>query len=156
MLELTFLALLAATAVAVLIWGQAPERLGLAVLTAGVIATALVGYDPSYRNGMMRWGVFIVDTAVLGLLVGLAMWANRIWTLWFSALQAVTVMAHLINWSSGGIHPWAYAASIQVTGMLMPPCLAFGAYCVRQRNKRGEAWPAWSNISRPSAATRAP
>lgn len=138
-----FYLVLTAACISAARWGEKPEQIAAAAMVMGAVLTRLVGHGLGDAD-QIRWGVFAVDLLLLSILFGLALNANRIWPIWLAALQCVTVLAHLIHWLEGDRHAWVYAASITVTGYLMPPLVICAAWRVRQRRKRGERAPCWS------------
>jgi hypothetical protein len=132
--------------------GAAPERCVAVALVLAAIATAVTGIGLA-APGEVRWGVFAVDTALLMALLAITLRARRFWTLPLCSLQLLTVLAHCAHAMIPESPAWPYAASIMWTSLLMPPILAYGTYCHRQRLKLTGADRSWRISSRPSPAT---
>lgn len=126
--------------------GGPPERLTGIVFVVAAVATALVdALDPSVP-GHTRFGVLTVDLLTLAALLVMALRAHRIWTIWTTALQLLTVMAHVANIVAPTKVSWAYAASIILSGFLMPPILAYGTYQHHKRRRSIGSDRAWSRF----------
>jgi hypothetical protein len=69
--------------------GGAPEKVGAAIFAIATILSTLAMSGRGYRYEWLEEGVFIVDLATMVALVGLALQANRFWTLWVAALQII-------------------------------------------------------------------
>ncbi|UVO53048.1 hypothetical protein [Sphingomonas sp. SUN039] len=129
------------------ICGGAPERLTAVALVAAALATFIFG-SGAYTGGQIRWAIFAIDATLLLALVLIALRANRIWPLWMSALQLITVAAHVLNMISSNRNPWAYVASITVTSFLMPPVLVYGTYSLQRRRRVQGPQTSWSSFLR--------
>lgn len=91
-----------------LVWrGHAVERIAIAVILAGTIATPLTD---GFEAGGVRWGVTGVDLIVL---IGVFLLANRIdrwWLLSAASLQLLALMTHLTP-----LLGWQVATAAEVT-----------------------------------------
>ena len=126
--------------------GGLPERLTALVFVLAAVLTAIVdALDPS-APGHTRFGVLAVDVVTLIALLATALYAHRIWTIWTTALQLLTVIAHVANIVAPTHSAWAYAASIILSGFLMPPILAFGTWQHRKRRLARGVDRAWSRF----------
>jgi hypothetical protein len=125
--------------------GGTPERLIAGMFIIATAATAATGLDEP-RLGQTRWGVFAVDLALFIGLGTLALKANRIWPIWITSLQLVTVLSHLINIIMPGLRPAAYVWSITLTSLFMTWALAAATYMHRRRLKQQGADRSWSHF----------
>lgn len=125
-----------------LIWGGFPER-GVALTwlivfeLASVIATSVFGHN----NQLVT-----IDTinaakdVIAGLLfVSIALFANRMYTLWIAGLQLLAVFGHLSRGLSELMSPIAYAVMQTVPGWLQLFMLGFGVlFHIRRKRKFGK------------------
>jgi hypothetical protein len=127
--------------------GGPPERLTAAIFVLAAVSTAIVdALDPS-APGHTRFGVLAIDVITFAALLAIALYAHRIWTLWTTALQLLTVLAHVANILAPTQSAWAYAASIILSGFLMPPILGYGTWQHRKRLQTHGTDQAWSSFS---------
>src|SRR3546814_9683392 len=96
--------------VAALRWGAGPERICAAALLAMNVADriyhALVGRGTIY--GSVDIGHLIIDMLVAAVFIGVALKANRVYPLWLSAFQLVSVVSHFAREESRKIAELAY------------------------------------------------
>ena len=75
--------------------GGWPERAGALLLIAGSLLTLAVNSPLPARYADVETGILIVDVAVLLGFLALALFTDRYWPLWTTALQLLVVLAHL-------------------------------------------------------------
>ncbi len=126
--------------------GGSPERLTALIFVTAAVSTAIVDALEPTAPGHTRFGVLIIDVITLIALLSIALYAHRIWTIWTTALQLLTVIAHVANIVAPSHSPWAYAASIILSGFLMPPILAYGTWQHRKRQHAHGTDRAWSRF----------
>lgn len=91
--------------------GGAEERFVASVCLLASLATKLVLSPLSERYTAVEHGVFLIDVAVLGAFVVLALWSHRFWPLWIAGLQLTTSMSHFLKATNLDLMPQAYAAA---------------------------------------------
>ena len=92
-----FLGLQLAVSGYALLRGGAPERVTAIALTLAVaLGMALQASFPA-RFYHVDLGVMAIDVALFGVLVALALYADRWWTLWVAAMQGLGAGAHIIK-----------------------------------------------------------
>lgn len=123
--------------------GGVPERIGVAILIAAILGSALVpaASEPRFRG--FEWGVAAVDAAMLLALVALALRAQRYWPMWMAAVLVATVVTHLLMLSPR-LMPWSYSVAIAAWSYPNPLLLAAGAWRHRRRVRIYGDDPPWS------------
>jgi hypothetical protein len=89
--------------------GGTPERAAAALLFSAAALSWIVIGDGKRGFSHAEWGLFIVDFALALSLIGLALWADRYWPMWLSALQVVSVLMHPAFGLSQSKMAFAYA-----------------------------------------------
>ncbi|HEX8534774.1 MAG TPA: hypothetical protein VF662_11450 [Allosphingosinicella sp.] len=145
--KLIFWALTALCGGYALLRGGAPERIGAATIILGSLLTVALGSAWADRFEYVEVGVFLVDVVVLAVFVLLAVFADRFWPLWVSALQAIGVLAHLARALEPNLMPWAYGVALAMGVYPMLLLLALGTWRHRKRLAAGAADPSWSRSS---------
>ncbi len=77
--------------------GGAPERLTAIALAGAFLLTLGLQSSMSARFVHVEFGILAVDIGLFGVLVALALYADRWWTLWVAAMQGLGAGAHLIK-----------------------------------------------------------
>ncbi|MBU3971537.1 MAG: hypothetical protein KKE42_08930 [Alphaproteobacteria bacterium] len=117
------LALLIVSA-AVALWRGGPwERTTAAVLVLTWIGTALAPFDPARPP----WVAIALDGATLLLLLYLALYSKRRWTVWATAFQFLLMANHLAFVRFHELEQWAYVTAYYVWGDAVLLCLIAGA-----------------------------
>ncbi|MGH6616845.1 hypothetical protein [Sphingomonas sp.] len=80
-----------------LLRGGAPERVTAIALTLAVLLGMVLQVSFPTRFYHVDLGVMAIDVALFGVLVALALYADRWWTLWVAAMQGLGAGAHLIK-----------------------------------------------------------
>lgn len=75
--------------------GGWPERAGALLLILGSLLTLAVNSPTSERYADVEVAILIVDASVLLGFLALALFTDRFWPLWTTALQLLVVLAHL-------------------------------------------------------------
>ncbi len=75
--------------------GDEPEKIGGATYVLAWFASMLV-QDDSQLYGV-QWGMFALDTLVMGVYGTLAWKSRRAWPVWVCALQLLAVMSHIMS-----------------------------------------------------------
>lgn len=94
---------------AAFVFGGREERLGMAIIVAGSIATALLTPSGVFRFDSMAVQIFISDTVILIALIWLCFSSQKYWPIWVASLQLITVAIHLVELAIPQTVPKAYA-----------------------------------------------
>lgn len=95
------------------VWrGGTPERTTAAVLVLTWIGTALAPFDPTRPP----WVAIGLDGATLLLLLYLALYSKRRWTVWAAAFQFLLMANHLAFVRFHELEQWAYVTAYYVWG----------------------------------------
>ena len=118
--------------------GGMPERIvGLSLLIAGGLTR--LAYAPfAERFVSVDWGVLAVDLGLLAILLGVALHADRFWTLWLAAFHLLGTGGHLVRSLDHGIEPIAYAILLASWSYPMILLLVIGTARHARRRKRGQ------------------
>ena len=140
-----FIVLLASIATALLRGGQ-PEKWGArALIVMTIVQFVGVGVF-GVRFGQVDWFPFAVDLIGLASFTAIALFARRIWPLWASALQLVSLTAHFFRVVDIHLHPTVYwlMKSAPTFGVCL--ILLFATALHRRRLKasgRDASWTEW-------------
>lgn len=108
----------------VALWRGGPwERTTAAVLVLTWIGTALAPFDPARPP----WVAIALDGATLLLLLYLALYSKRRWTVWATAFQFLLMANHLAFVRFHELEQWAYVTAYYVWGDAVLLCLIAGA-----------------------------
>lgn len=116
--------------------GGSPERLGTAFYVTAYVATIVAAIHRNSAFSGIEWRVFATDALLALALVGLAMYANRYWTIWAASLQIVAVMAHFAKLVVPDIAAKAYAMILTTWSYAALPLLIAGTWRHRSRIKQ--------------------
>lgn len=109
---------------AVALWRGGPwERTTAAVLVLTWIGTTLAPFDPARPP----WVAIALDGATLLLLLYLALYSKRRWTVWATAFQFLLMANHLAFVRFHELEQWAYVTAYYVWGDAVLLCLIAGA-----------------------------
>jgi hypothetical protein len=97
------------TAIIACRFGEKDEKIGIALIAAGSLATYLVTAGGKQSFLTMEWGIFLSDIVVFAAFVNLSLSSQKFWPIWVSSLQLVTVMTHIADLSIPNSLPNAYA-----------------------------------------------
>jgi hypothetical protein len=136
-------------------WGGGPERATAAILIwfriadwayHGIFQQALHLTDIDFAHALID---FVAGVAAFAI----AVFANRIYTLWFAAAQLLAVLAHIARMLAVAIHPLAYAVMMMAPSYLQMLLLAGGIWAHHHRVRRCGPYRSWRLSSNPSPAT---
>jgi hypothetical protein len=137
-------------------WGGGPER-----ILAGVLIWFKVGDLLNHRffqiDGhylTVDTGHLVIDLVALGVVVAVALKANRVYPLWFAAFQLLAVMAHLARDLARDTAPIAYLAMYIGPSYFQIFLLAGGIWWHRWRVARQGPYRSWRTSSSLSQAMR--
>lgn len=121
-------------ALALLLWlGRAPERIAGAAFIAIVLATPLVQH---LEFGNIRWAVAAMSFALLGLLIWLALTADRWWLLAAAGFQLIGFGTYLVALVQPELLIWSGIALRRIVWLQLMLACALGAWealSIRQR-----------------------
>jgi len=127
--------------------GGQPERfVAIIFLIAAPLSSAV--YSGDLWHGM-QIGIFAVDVVMLGLLLAIALRANRYWPIGIVAMQLLQVIGHLLKLADPYMPTLLYWISSVVWAYPMLILLLLGTLRHRNREKRLGPEPPWSNSSPP-------
>lgn len=150
---LLFLVLLVLCSTYSIARGGTPERIGTAILLAGIAATALVARVQSERFLTVEAGILLVDLAVCAAYLALALKADRFWPMGSAAVIGIGVLAHLAFWAAPTLIPKVYGVAHSLSGYPAALLPAIGTFRHRRRIKAHGIDPSWSRSSDRSSAT---
>ncbi|MCP3730360.1 hypothetical protein M9978_07950 [Sphingomonas sp. MG17] len=128
--------------------GGAPERfVAGSFLTAWVLSIAL-SPAKDVRFQTVEVGILAIDLTLLVVLTGVALRANRRWTIVTAGLQLVIVMAHLAKAADPRLIQAAYAYITESWPILQITVLAVGTELYRCRRRCEGSVRSWSRSSR--------
>lgn len=128
--------------VAALIWGGGPERIVAAAWLvvfefAGVVQNWIFG--DGVQLSEVDWFVASTDVIAGIIFIGVALYANRNYTLWIAAMQVLAVTAHLARGIADLIAPIAYAVMFIAPGWVQLFLLGAGVLRhVLRKRKHGD------------------
>jgi hypothetical protein len=115
--------------------GGWPERTAAVAMIAAWFGSGLV------QNGMQLWGVqigvMLVDLALLGLLLVIALTSNRWWPMWASGFHGMGVLLHIAVLLDPKVWGRAYFIAGTVFSVLTLLALFVGA--IRETRRRAPA-----------------
>ena len=117
--------------------GGAPERLAGASLLVAALSTRLIMHGAEVNYLRLEAGVLAVDLMLLGALVAATLFADRYWTFWLTALQALGTGAHLVKAIDPEVLATAYGILAAAWSYPMLMLLAAGTYRHEVRVRKG-------------------
>lgn len=132
-----FRILLALVALYAFLRGRRDERRVGIILVVGVIATHLVISPLHERFTGVETDVMIVDLAVLGGFVWVALRSERFWPLWIAGLQLTTMFGHVLKALDTELFSRAYGAALVFWGWPILLILALGTWRSHRRAQHG-------------------
>jgi hypothetical protein len=116
--------------------GGGPERLAGLFLLVATITTFLL---PDRRWTDVQFGMMWLDIFSFVVLILLALFADRWWTLFAAGVQGLSVMLHLAFWAQMKITSFVYATGLNIVGHLLLVTLLVGTTSYVLRQRRGTA-----------------
>lgn len=137
---------------AALKYGAAPER-GMSAAILGMLLAAnlyvwFLGRDASLQA--LEVGFLIIDLSVFVIMIVIALWANRMYTLWLAGFQILAMFAHLARSVTDAISPIAYGIMIIGPSYFQIIILGFGIWFHHRRVKRHGSYRSWRTSLPPS------
>lgn len=136
--------------------GGPPERIAATAFWVAWIASFLVQADRSSAWRGLQVGYLLVDTALLLVLLALALRANRHWPIAAVGLQVIIVLVHGLVAVNPGTLASAYAIMAAFWPFLQLIVLLAGTVLLMRRRRSEGAVRSWSSSSRQSASSRKP
>lgn len=130
-----FRILLALVSLYVLLWGKRDERLVTLILVLGVVATEFALPPVQERFRGVETNVMIVDLAVFGGFLWVALRSDRFWPLWVAGLQLTSILGHLMKAVETDLFSKAYAAALVFWFYPMLVVLAIGTWRNARRTR---------------------
>ena len=139
MIDLLFTILILATCAYACLAGGKEGRWATFMLLGGALATIPAAMlDPSWSRTQIP--VLVVDTALLGGLLWLALRSNRFWPMWLAALHLAGVATHIATLiGDQGWSPIAYRMMQSFWALPMQFVMAVGIALDRQRGLTPDA-----------------
>lgn len=135
-----FWCLLAASCGFALVKGGKHERLAALVFVTATLVSLLARSPVHSRYVSVEVSDLIVDLAVLGSLLVIALLSDRFWPLWVAGLQLTMTISHLLKAIEPDLMPLAYAAAQRFWSFPILIILLVGAW--RHHRRTGDAKPA--------------
>ncbi|MEG3161844.1 hypothetical protein U1763_15155 [Sphingomonas sp. LB2R24] len=128
--------------------GGFPERIVAAAFLLAAILSSLLAFTarPAFRS--VDTALLSIDLALLAGLVAVALFANRFWPIWVSALHLLAIAVHGVRAYDPDLVPWMYAAAISKIAYPMLALLVVGTERHRRRRGSHGCDPDWSSGSR--------
>ena len=123
---------LALVAVYALLRGTRDERMVGVICVAGALATHLVISPLANRFASVEVPVMLVDLAVFGGFLAVALRSERFWPLWVAGLQLTTMMGHMLKAIDIDLLPRAYGAAMTFWAYPIVLVLAIGTWRVER------------------------
>jgi hypothetical protein len=123
--------------------GGAPERISAAITAYAVILTYYATNWGPGRFATVEVGILVVDVVALAAWAAVAVYAQRFWPIWLTALDVIAVAGHGVKMADPDLR-WGYAFAIAFWSYPMLLVLAGGTWCHRRRLARHGYDPDWS------------
>ena len=140
---------------AALRWGAGPERICVAVIIATNVGDHIyhfvVARDAIYTS--VDIGHLVPDLFAAAIFTGVALRANRVYPLWISAFQFVSVISHFVREVDGHMGILAYAMMNYMPANFILLIMAGGIWAHARREKRYGPYRQWRTSSNPLPGT---
>ncbi|UKK85218.1 hypothetical protein L7H23_03645 [Sphingopyxis sp. BSN-002] len=135
-------------------WGAAPERLCVAVIVFMNLGDRLYHavIDRGTIYASVDLGHLFIDVTAAAVFIGVALSANRVYPLWLSAFQLVSVISHFAREVDAKLVKSAYGLMTYGPFYFILLILAGGIWMHARRVKRYGPYPPWRTSSSPSRA----
>lgn len=130
-------------------WGRGPERALAGVLIWFRIAdwTYHGVFETALRLHQVDFAHALIDIVACAVALAVALNANRMYPLWFAAVQLLAVFAHLARALAVDILPLVYAMMFIGPSYLQILILALGIWLHRRRVRRHGPYRSWRTSS---------
>lgn len=120
---------------AVALWrGGDDERLGAVGLLGGWALTMLT-YRSQFQH--TEWGIFVVDAALLALLVWIALRSGRYWPIFAAGFHLLAIVTHIAKTVDQTVGAWAYITAEIIWGYLLAFTIGYGAWTAAANDPAG-------------------
>ncbi len=127
-----------------LLRGGLPERIVAIELTVAAIAGEVLAITQGWTFARVEWPGLLLDTALFGALLPVAIRANRYWPLWLVAVQLDTIAMHGVRAFDPTLRPSVYFVMAGYTAYPILILLALGTLRHHDRVARtGHREAAW-------------
>ena len=135
-------------------WGQGPERALAAILVWFRVAdwTYHGVFQTSLQLSEIDLAHFVIDAIACAAAFAVALYANRIYPLWFAAVQLLVVFAHFARELAVDVLPVVYAIMFMAPSYLQTAILALGIWLHWRRVRRHGPYRSWRHSSSRSPA----
>lgn len=116
--------------------GRSDERIVALVCLGATVASRLAFAPISVRYTGVEFGLLLIDLAVLGVFVFVALRSPRFWPLWIAGLQLTASTAHAMKAIDERLMPLAYGAAIALWSYPILLILAVGTWRGHRRRNR--------------------
>jgi len=113
--------------------GSRDERLVGMICVIGAVATHVLISPLRHRFAGVEIPVMIVDLAVFGGFLLVALRSSRFWPLWVAGLQLTTMLGHVLKAIDLSLLPRAYGASLTFWAYPIVLILAVGTWRTHRR-----------------------
>lgn len=126
--------------------GGAPERYLSGCLVIALWLNLFIRHvlQVTTSFGEADWPSILLELAVLSFAVWTALKCNRIWPLWFSALQIIATISYLLREVSQQMHPMSYSIFMRVPTYGQLVVLFCAMIACERRSRLGIAVPDWT------------
>lgn len=91
------------------VWfGERDEKIGMAIIAIGSVATALIAAFANFNYAAVTIWFLVVDLTVLAAFLKLSFDSRKFWPIWVGSLQLISVVIHLLDLMLPKILPEAY------------------------------------------------
>lgn len=137
---------------AVLRWGAGPERVCAATIAFMNLGDRLYHavIDRGTLYASVDLGHLFIDVVAAALFIGVALRANRVYPLWLSAFQLVSVISHFAREMDAKLVTFAYGLMTYAPYYFILLILTSGLLTHARREKRYGPYPSWRTSSNPS------
>lgn len=136
-------------------WGGGPERILSGTLlwfpVADTVNHRLFDVNTTYLS--VDTGHLIIDLVALAVSFAVALYANRMYPLWFAAFQLLAMLAHLARDAVSEVSPIAYIVMFVGPSYCQIITLAVGIWFHRRRVRRHGPYRSWRIFLSRSRAT---
>ena len=135
-------------------WGRGPERTLALVLAWFMVADPVnhALFSKPAELSSLDAGHVVIDGVAFVVAIFVALYANRMYTLWFAAFQSMAMLAHLARELTRGVAPLAYAMMYIGPFFFQIIVLMLGLWFHHRRERRFGPYRSWRSFSRPSRA----
>lgn len=137
-------------------WGGGPERILAATLLWFSVGDSLNHrfFDVNTTYLTVDTGHLVIDFVALAVSMAVALFANRMYPLWFAAFQVLAMLAHLARDAVSEVSPIAYIVMYVGPSHFQTITLALGIWFHRRRVLRHGPYRSWRTFSSRSPGKR--